>query len=127
MSDFTRAAAGIATVGLSDADGEADDADGLGDALVTDGAGLEAPGVAASESQPDSTPDTTSSPASPTATAARDLTRPAGIRIVRCSMRPFPGRPSSAPQGNANQNLRLRHSSYPQESARRRRNAELSR
>ena len=103
MSDLTRAAAGIATEGLADADGDGDDADGLGDALVADAAGLDAPGVAASESHPDSTPDATSSPATPT-TAARDLSRPAGIRIVRCSMRPFPGRPSSAPQGNANQN-----------------------
>ncbi len=118
MSDFTRAAAGIATDGLTDADGEGDDADGLGDALLTADDGLDAPGVAASESHPDSRPDATRSPANPTATAARDLCGPPGIRLVRCSMRPFPGRPSSAPQGNANQNPRSRHSSYPQESAR---------
>jgi hypothetical protein len=78
------------------ADGEGDGTDGLGEALATDGDELDTPGVPACESHPETTPVTNSSPA--TATAADDRHRPAGIRVVRCSMRPSPSRPSSAPQ-----------------------------
>ena len=89
MSDFTRAAAGMSTDALADGDG--DDALGLGDALVTDADGLVVVGGVSSDWHPASTPATVTSPAS--VTAAGRLTRPDGIPIVRRSMRPFPAAP----------------------------------
>ena len=94
------------------ADGDGDDELALGDALVTDADGLVVAGGDSSDWHPASTPTTTASPTS--VTAAGRLTRPDGIPIVRRSMRPFPGRPSSTRTENASQTARFRHSSYPQ-------------
>ncbi len=87
----------MSTDGLGD--GVADDGDALGVALVADADGLVVVGGVASDWHPASSPATTIVPSPTRPTAPSPLARLDGIQVLRRSMRPLPGRPSSTPHG----------------------------